>query len=224
MNFHDDFCRNEQNEPEVLPAAEEENVPQKKLPAFITARLNSKKILLVLSVILIGGAVAMNALLADGQSVDGGDDSRVIDYSMDETGDASYVGVLSEEDIGQALADKENSDYFASAMISRQRARDEAVEVLQLVIDSEDALEELKVDAADGIARIAACIEQEANIESLVCAKGFADCVAVINDNSASVVVRSAGLLPNEIVQIKEIVYEQAGITPDAIKIIEMAE
>jgi len=224
MNFNDDYRLNEPEEPDALPSAEETVPPKKKLPAMIIARLNSRKVLLAVSVVLIGGAVAMNALLADGRGGDSAAGGTVIDYTAGDAGDASYVGVLSEEDMEQALADEEDSDYFASALISRQRARDEAVEVLQLVIDSEDALEELKADAADGIARIAACIEQEANIESLVCAKGFAQCVAVINDNSASVIVRSPGLLPNEIVQIKEIVYEQSGIAPGAIKIIEMGE
>ena len=69
--------------------------------------------------------------------------------------------------------------------------------------------------------RIALDIEREANIETLVTAKGFAQCVAVVNGDSANVIVKSDGLLPNEIAQINEIVYEQAGIVPANVKIIE---
>lgn len=106
--------------------------------------------------------------------------------------------------------------------LNRQRARDEAMEALQLVVDSENALAELKEDAMQSMARIANNIATEANIESLIIAKGFTECVAVLNENSASIVVKSAGLLPNEIIQIKEIVCEQSGLDPAAIKIIEI--
>ena len=68
---------------------------------------------------------------------------------------------------------------------------------------------------------IAANIQSEGNIESLVVSKGFEDCVAVINEGSATVVVKSDGLLENEITQIQEIVYTEAGILPENLKIIE---
>ena len=83
-------------------------------------------------------------------------------------------------------------------------------------------LTDLKEDAMQSMASIATDIATEANIESLVCAKGFEKCVAVINENSASVVVKSGGLLPNEVIQIKEIVCEQSNIDPANVKIIEI--
>ena len=64
-------------------------------------------------------------------------------------------------------------------------------------------------------------METEANIESLIVAKGFEECVAVISGDSASIVVKSEGLLASEISQINEIVYEQSGISPVNVKIIE---
>ena len=64
-------------------------------------------------------------------------------------------------------------------------------------------------------------MESESNIETLVVAKGFAECVAVISGESASVVVKSEGLQAAQIAQINEIVYEQSGILPVNIKIIE---
>ena len=64
-------------------------------------------------------------------------------------------------------------------------------------------------------------MEAESNIESLIVAKGFEECVAVIRDGSASIVVKSDGLKPAQISQINEIVYDQAGIKPVNVKIIE---
>jgi stage III sporulation protein AH len=111
--------------------------------------------------------------------------------------------------------------YFSATQVSRQRARDEALEVLQSVVDSTDADEATKTAALTEIAELADAMEAEANIETLVLAKGFAQCVAVINGESCSVVVNSEGQLqPAQISQINEIVYEQAGIQPVNVKII----
>ena len=112
-------------------------------------------------------------------------------------------------------------EYFSSAVLSRQKARDEAIEVLQQVVESTDAVDEVKNEAYTGINTIAKEIECESNIEQLILAKGFEQCLAVVNENSASVIVKSDGLLANEIAQIKEIVYEQSGVHPRDIKIIE---
>lgn len=55
----------------------------------------------------------------------------------------------------------------------------------------------------------------------MIKSKGFEECVAVISEGGASVVVKSSGLLENEIAQIQEIVYDTAGILPANLKIIE---
>ena len=95
------------------------------------------------------------------------------------------------------------------------------MEVLQIIVDNEEALPELKEQAIADISQIARDIECEANVEALITAKGFEECVAVINNTNANIIVKSAGLMPNEVTQIKEIVYEASGVTPDNIKIIE---
>ena len=61
----------------------------------------------------------------------------------------------------------------------------------------------------------------EANIETLIKAKGFEECIAVINDGSATVIVKTDGLLASEVAQINEIVYNQSGILPTGLTIIE---
>lgn len=111
--------------------------------------------------------------------------------------------------------------YFSSVMVSRQRTRDEAIEVLQSVVDNAASTETAKNEALTQINKLAEIMEAEANIETLIVAKGFAECVAVISDDSASIVVRSEELQPAQISQINEIVYEQSGIKPVNIKIIQ---
>lgn len=111
--------------------------------------------------------------------------------------------------------------YFSSVELDRKRTRDEALEVLQSVVDDDGSTEEARSKALAEITAMAKAMEAEANIETLIEAKGFSECVAVIKDDSASIVVRSDGLQTAQISQINEIVYEQAGILPVNIKIIQ---
>jgi stage III sporulation protein AH len=90
------------------------------------------------------------------------------------------------------------------------------------VVSSESALEVTKEEALADISRIATEIEKESNIEALVLAKGFEKCIAVVNGDSASVIVKTDGELVNsQIAQISEIVYTSAGILPANTKIIQ---
>ena len=94
--------------------------------------------------------------------------------------------------------------------------------MLQLVIDSDSAVESAKAEAIADVSRIADEIASEANIETLIKAKGFEECIAVISDGNANIVVKSDGaLMQNEVAQIMEIVVEQSGISPENIKITE---
>ena len=63
----------------------------------------------------------------------------------------------------------------------------------------------------------------EAQIENLVVAKGYSQCVAFLSDGSISVVVSGVtdGLADTDVAKIGEIVMEQTGLKADQIKIIE---
>ncbi|MBE6532270.1 MAG: SpoIIIAH-like family protein [Ruminococcaceae bacterium] len=114
-------------------------------------------------------------------------------------------------------------DYFTSTALDRQQARDEALDVLKLVTESADATEEAKAEASAKISKIAVDIQNEANIETLVKAKGFEECVAIISDDSVSVIVSADALQAAEAAQILSIVYETTGINPEKVSIINKA-
>ena len=78
-------------------------------------------------------------------------------------------------------------------------------------------------EANASIQAMAALTLSEANVENLVTAKGYGDCVCFINENSASVVVSSTadGLNETDIAKIAEIVMEETGLTPSKVTIIE---
>ena len=111
--------------------------------------------------------------------------------------------------------------FFTSAIIDRERARGEALEVLVGITEDETASETAKTDAFTQMERIANETSWEIDIENLVKSKGFEECVAIISEDSANIVVASEGLTPGEVAQIKEIVFLESSISPKDGKIIE---
>lgn len=112
-----------------------------------------------------------------------------------------------------STAAAEEPDYFAATSLARETSRRESMEVLQKVVDNGEGEE--REAALTQISAIAAAMEKEANIETLIKADGYAQCVAVINGDSASVVVSSeVALDAARVATITGIVYEQAGILP----------
>ncbi len=110
-------------------------------------------------------------------------------------------------------------NFFASTQVSRQRARDEAIEVLQSIVDSASANEVEKSQAIADISILAKDMKAESNIETLIIAKGFEQCVAVINGEEVSVVVKAEELTPSDIAIINEVVFDQTGIKPLNVRI-----
>ena len=77
--------------------------------------------------------------------------------------------------------------------------------------------------ANEAIQAMAAYTTAEANIENLVTAKGYTDCVAFLSEDSISVVVSNNGtaLTETDTAKISEIVQEETGLSASQIKIIE---
>lgn len=189
-----------------LVAEEKENALKRGFAKVKGAakKIGVRNLVVLSSLVLIGAAVILNFVFFGNSQPIVGD------------GDALGTGIGEGDDVNEA--------YFASAQLSRKQTRDQAIAVLQTVVESASADTTAKEQASADISRIVAEMEAEANIETLIKSKGFEDCIAVITEGSASIIVRSDGLLPNELSQIKEIVYEEAGIDPVGIKIIEQAD
>ncbi|MBQ9428105.1 MAG: SpoIIIAH-like family protein [Clostridia bacterium] len=184
----------------------------KKIGNFFSAayqKIGRKNLIVTAAILLICGAVYVNYRMFSSPL-------DVIGYGKNNMADA--YGQVAESG-GKVESDTDS--YFSTTVMGRTKARDEAMSVLQKVADSAEALEETRAQAFADMSQIARDIESEANIEALIAAKGFADCVAVVNGSTVSVVVKSDGLLPSEIAQINEIVYEQAGALPANVKIVE---
>ena len=114
------------------------------------------------------------------------------------------------------------SEYFAAVRLSRQEARDSAVSLLQEAMAyTEDAEAVQSNEQLEQIVQTALC---EAQIESLVLAKGYSECVAYISDGGISVAVASpeGGLKQEDVAVIADIVMTQSEYTLDEIRIVEV--
>ena len=172
-------------------------------------RVGRRNWIIVGAVLLIGLAVWLNWMFFS-DSVGAG----YADYG-NSSGMADGTGG------GSQSTGESTADYFATAQVNRKRARDESMAVLQNVIDSAQASEEVKNEALAEMSAIADEIEKEANIEALLVSGGFEDCVAVMNGNLINVIVKSEGeLQPAQIAKINTVVYEQTGIEPINVTIV----
>lgn len=174
----------------------------------LAGKLGKKSIITICTVLVLGCAVVLNVILyQNGQSEK---QSNKLAIDLSDTGENTDVQM--EETLGA---------YFQSMSLNRKQARDEALEVLQAVADSQTALDEAKEAAWNDMTKMAMNMEKETNIEAMLLSKGFSQCIAVISNDTCNVIVESEGLDPGEVAQISEIVYEQAGITPSNLKIVE---
>ena len=114
------------------------------------------------------------------------------------------------------------SDYFAAVRLSRQEARDSAVSLLQEAMAYNDSTAATVSNVhLEEIVDVALC---EAQIESLVIAKGYADCVAYISEEGISVAVAApeGGMQTEDVAVIADIVLSQSDYTMDDIRVVEV--
>ena len=113
------------------------------------------------------------------------------------------------------------TDYFASARLTRQQARDSAISLLEDAAKQEDADKEVANQASESIQVLASYTLKEAQIENLVTAKGYADCVAFMGDDAISIVVSTEDgtLDAADVAKITDIAMTETGYAASAIRI-----
>jgi stage III sporulation protein AH len=112
------------------------------------------------------------------------------------------------------------SDYFAAVRLSRQEARDSAVNLLQEAMSYDTAPEKTGAELEE----LVAVALSEAQIESLVVAKGYADCVAYMSNEGISVAVAAPeqGLQQTDVAVITDIILTQSDYDVEDIRIVEV--
>lgn len=174
--------------------------------------LKKKQWMMVALVGALGLAVYLNFFLASTPSSLQTEDDAAANRSDSSLGDATFVGA--------GVSDpKEDASYFTEARAVRTAAREEALAIIQEVLDSAGASAEDKAEATQKATAIAENVLQESNIENLLLAKGFADSVVYIDGERCSVVVQAQELQQQESLQILQIVVSQSAVSADQVQI-----
>jgi stage III sporulation protein AH len=185
-----------------------------------TVIIGKKQILLSALTLLLGGAVYLNYVLADGNGL--------LDPTLLRT-DPDAVTAAEADDLANygtaemVSAAGSKSDYFAQARLDRQSSRDYAVQTLQSILGGGDlSKDEMVTNAIDAV-NLSKQSEKESVIENLILSQGFSDCVVYLDGQTAKIVVESSGLKPEQAAAIKEIVLSESDVAAEGIRIFEVA-
>lgn len=177
---------------------------------------NWKKNLLAAAVLLVVCAgIYMNWMYSNAKNVSDLSDTLDADKVLSENGLDIPVDNMNS---GNTI-----TDYFAAVRLSRQQARDSAVELLQeaMAYDGEGTEDSQASAQLEAIVQTALC---EAQIESLVIAKGYTDCVAYMSESGISVAVASpeGGIQQTDVAVIADIVLTQTEYELADIHVVEV--
>ena len=138
--------------------------------------------------------------------------------------DAAEPAAAVTDPAGDAEKTGAADDYFAQARLTRQTSRDEALTLLETAASGEGASQETIDGAMDAIAAMATWSMQETQIENLLLAKDFTDCVVYISEDGVTVAVPAPleGLSAASVAQITETITTETGCTAEDIKVIEV--
>ena len=145
--------------------------------------------------------------------------------------DGTTSGVLDALPVQEALPDKNygdaqlvsanetsNDKYFEQARLTRSKTRDEALDTMQ------QALKNAELSETEKTAVTINSITVESDIENMVKAKGFADCVAFIEGEKINLAVKtgSEGLDKSEVAQLRDIILGKMETEAKNISIVEV--
>ena len=177
-----------------------------------------KKNLVAAAVLLtVCGGIYANWVYSQDQAVS--DLTETLDESKVMSADKLVMG--DDSSILSGETTNTMADYFAAVRLSRQEARDSAVSLLQETMAYSDESASQFSGELENLVNVALC---EAQIESLVIAKGYTDCVAYIADDAISVAVASpeGGLQQQDVAVISDIIVTQSDFSMDQIYVVEV--
>lgn len=199
-------------------------------------KLGKKQLILSGLVLTLGAAVYLNWQFSSNTDLLSGSDAVSVSKEL---GEAEFVNTSSDKKAGEKSTEKATSaekstntekatststekgsdEYFAQAKVNRQQTQDKIAEMTQDILESSEESESAKTEAVAKAAELATIMEQQTNVESLIKAKGFEECMVFIQNGECSVIVKDSDLTADDVLIIKDIATGQTGITADKVKI-----
>ncbi|MBQ2782396.1 MAG: SpoIIIAH-like family protein [Oscillospiraceae bacterium] len=197
----------------ALQEKKEKRKVEKKVKTPLKGQWKRHAVVLAV-LVLVGTSVYLNWRYADNVAETG----KILGQAtlVNQNGE----GVTQTGESGDAVS--VSGSYFDTARLSRQQARDSAISMLQEAEMDENATEDVLNEASLALQVLASYTVAEAQIESLVTAKGYEDCVVFMGEDSCSVVVADPdGVDSTDAARIKDIVISETDYTAAQIKIME---
>jgi len=197
-------------------------------------KFGKRQLVLATLVLALGAAVYLSWMLSDDHELLA-TNALTQKKPAEDYGSAQYVNASADDEeiydiddvMGEIVDDEAiETDSFASkladARLSRQQARDSASDILNGLLENPKLDAEGIKSAAEKACEIADTVILENSIESLIKAKGFDDCVVIIENDTCSVLVKITQEMQSDAIIIKDIVVSQAEISPENIKIVSV--
>ncbi|MCI5572566.1 MAG: SpoIIIAH-like family protein [Faecalibacterium prausnitzii] len=148
----------------------------------------------------------------------------VQDELMTEAEATSGVGKNYGEAQLVSVANSSGAEFFEEARLKRDKAHDEALDTIRKTLKSSSLSPEEKKEYTAQIAANLEDLHAENEIETLIRAKGFADCLCFLQSGRADLTVMTAGdgLTGAQVAQIRDVVLNKSSVTAQNITVTEV--
>ncbi len=186
--------------------------------------IKRRQLIMATLVVALGSAVFVNWYFtnSDGNVVN---TSETTNEYVQNLGEAKYVDsqkVDTKDTTNKSTAAaSKNTDYFASVKLKRTKAHDEALEKMKALLKEAPENSEAAKEISESIDSLSKTIKLEADIEALISAKLKCQCVVMINNDNAEVVVTKGNLNDASILQIMDAVLNNTSVKAENVKISE---
>ena len=170
--------------------------------------IKRRQLILATLVVALGAAVFVNWYYTGNNSAIQAPEETTESEYVQNLGEAKYVNATGEE-----------ADYFSEVELNRQKSREEALDKLNKSLEKAKSGSEEAKEITKSIDELTAQIKLESDVEALISAKLASECVAVINEKSAQVVVSKESLSEDAALQIIDVITTNTDLTADKIKI-----
>ena len=189
-------------------------------------KLGKKHIVLGALLLALGGSVFLNWQFNDNNALLAATSSQ---GSVKELGKAQYANATasatedtSSKDTEPVVMSEESKSYFEEVQKNRNDTQQEIVDMATEILKSTESDDAARTQAVISASQIASVIQKQTNVENLIKAKGFSECMVYIQNDECSVVVNKGVLTEALAVTVRDIVNSQAGIEFDKISITEV--
>ena len=172
--------------------------------------IKRRQLILATLVVALGATVFVNWYYTGNESNVKAPEEVTENEYVQNLGEAKYVN-----------AEGKTADYFSEVKLNRRKSRDDALEKLNNSLKSAKSGSEEAAELTKSIDKLTAQIKLESDIEALISAKLSGECVVVIGEKAAQVVVFKGLLDDDAALQIIDIVTNNTELTPAQIKITE---